>query len=425
MKKKLYLKITSLILVICCLLSTLLTATALIPFSELSILDKETNNEIISDSDISLEEYKLLPIITGEDTSLRTEKTKVFSCDDGSYIAATYTTPIHYQDDEGNWCEIDNALTFTQDTVITVDKNVTTTTLPLESNKHINLKNGNDTLSWSATANFSDRSQVSIEKDLIITQEKNTKKQISPDNLLREKDNIKKAMPLQTLETINNFSLNATNSLPTPIISDTLKKEISSTNESINNYNSDIIRGVNYGTSIVEYRNAFGENTSVRYTLSNRGVKEDVILYKESNFLSYSISIDKNNLIATQNDNGSIIFSDFDNISKFIIDSPVMYDAADTYSDSIAVEIEITESDFIITYTPDSEWLNSKERVYPIIVDPYIHQALEPDMSATFVGSNKPTTALNYETNLRIGDTTNSFRLVEKLSGGGGRINGL
>lgn len=48
--------------------------------------------------------------IVSEVTEMREESVKYFLCDDGSYIAATYAAPVHYNEN-GVWKEIDNTLT--------------------------------------------------------------------------------------------------------------------------------------------------------------------------------------------------------------------------------------------------------------------------------------------------------------------------
>ena len=42
---------------------------------------------------------------------LRTEEGKHFRLTDGSYLSVSYGTPVHYQDEEGQWQNIDNTLT--------------------------------------------------------------------------------------------------------------------------------------------------------------------------------------------------------------------------------------------------------------------------------------------------------------------------
>ena len=50
------------------------------------------------------------PLIIGEAEEKRTEDTKYFELDDGTTIAAVYAMPVHYQDENGAWQDIDNTL---------------------------------------------------------------------------------------------------------------------------------------------------------------------------------------------------------------------------------------------------------------------------------------------------------------------------
>ena len=45
-----------------------------------------------------------------EEASLREETVKQFRMSDGSYVAVQYDTPVHYQDGDGAWQDIDNTL---------------------------------------------------------------------------------------------------------------------------------------------------------------------------------------------------------------------------------------------------------------------------------------------------------------------------
>ena len=52
----------------------------------------------------------ILPGEIYEETSLREENVKHIHLQDGSYLAVTYASPVHYLDDEGQWQEIDSRL---------------------------------------------------------------------------------------------------------------------------------------------------------------------------------------------------------------------------------------------------------------------------------------------------------------------------
>lgn len=58
----------------------------------------------------SADNQELTAKIISEVTEKREESVKYFLCDDGSYVAATYSAPVHYIEN-GVWKEIDNTLT--------------------------------------------------------------------------------------------------------------------------------------------------------------------------------------------------------------------------------------------------------------------------------------------------------------------------
>ena len=50
------------------------------------------------------------PTVLGEITELREENVKHFRMDDGTYTAVAYDQPVHYEDANGTWQDIDNTL---------------------------------------------------------------------------------------------------------------------------------------------------------------------------------------------------------------------------------------------------------------------------------------------------------------------------
>ena len=88
----------------------------LVPLSVFS--EANTSDNSVSDS-LGLDDYNVEKAeeITRESDQevievkeLRSETVKHFRCEDGSYVAAQYNTPIHYLDDDKIWQDIDNTL---------------------------------------------------------------------------------------------------------------------------------------------------------------------------------------------------------------------------------------------------------------------------------------------------------------------------
>lgn len=95
MKKKLLVKrILSIIIAV-----TLLISAVPVSLAVQNLLTKETTSKIVR-----------------EVTELREESVKHFLCEDGSYIAATYSAPVHYKEN-GEWKEIDNSLSLDRTTL--------------------------------------------------------------------------------------------------------------------------------------------------------------------------------------------------------------------------------------------------------------------------------------------------------------------
>lgn len=87
--------------------STIYTKAAEL-FKEDSNLDEESSSNSANGADTSPEsEAEVL----FEDISLREESAKHFRLSDGTYVAAQYNYPVHFEDENGDWQDIDNALT--------------------------------------------------------------------------------------------------------------------------------------------------------------------------------------------------------------------------------------------------------------------------------------------------------------------------
>ena len=124
--------------------------------------------------------------------------------------------------------------------------------------------------------------------------------------------------------------------------------------------------------SSVLYQNAFGDKVDLQYTVAPSKIKEDVILRESSAFRSYTMNVDTNGLTAVKSENNTVEFLKTDGTSVFTIQTPYMYDSADECSYDIDIIIEQTGNIASVTYTPDSNWINSGERVYPITIDPSV-----------------------------------------------------
>ena len=105
-------KILSLILSVVTLLSVFSTATPVFAeeVTELTSESTENVNDVTVSSEETETEVNEEAEIVSEIEDMRTEYTKYFRMSDGSYMAAQYAQPVHYEEN-GEWKEYDYIIT--------------------------------------------------------------------------------------------------------------------------------------------------------------------------------------------------------------------------------------------------------------------------------------------------------------------------
>ncbi len=151
----------------------------------------------------------------------------------------------------------------------------------------------------------------------------------------------------------------------------------------------------------IRYNDVF-DNIDIQYTMTNMGVKEDIILLDKTDKDKYTYRLDKKGIIAKE-ENGSIVIykneeeetvsdnsvssntisdnSIYENeknsvsgndIPFAIITAPVMTDAVGAKSQNINLTLREKEDCYTIDLMPDKTWLNDADRVYPVMIDPTV-----------------------------------------------------
>lgn len=139
----------------------------------------------------------------------------------------------------------------------------------------------------------------------------------------------------------------------------------------------------------VNYKNIF-KNIDLNYTVDSNIVKENIIINDKADSAEFEFSINTKNLIAKQNENG-IKFYDINNQEKevFSIEKPYMYDKKGDDSRNIKLEFKEVEDGYKLKIVADKEWINSKDRTYPVVIDPIVNTSqVRTDIFDTFVRQN-------------------------------------
>lgn len=246
--------------------------------------------------------------VLSEDVSLRSKFSKHFLMSDGSYMAITYPEAVHEKID-GAWQEIDNTLSNTIDRYASANSSFPVSFTSANNEQMVSITSKGNQLAWSLKA---------IADDMIISGSKNSNIAISDRSSL-------------------GFEM------------------------------------AERAVSAIQYSQIFGriQDISVNYTVTHNKLEEDIIINERGSVDSFRMVMDAGKLVPRVNKDNSITFFDGDS-EVFNISPPYMCDAADNILNDFTVELTQQDKELWIDYIPAHGWLNSEERVYPILFDPAI-----------------------------------------------------
>ena len=249
--------------------------------------------------------------ILSEDTTLRDEYTKHFVLSDGSMLAASYSAPVHYYEDE-EWKDIDNTL---------VSENA---------------KTGSDI-----------RGFVNTESGV-----KYKFAQSSAEAALLEM-------------TADGYSVSW------ELVADknTVAASVTNPEEKNGNSDDDILSG-NKNISSVKYINILND-TDIEYILRGNDVKENITVKSAKDNYTYSFRIRVNGAALVLKEDGSIDVVKGGETVK-TIPAAFMTDAAGAYSADVETTL-VSESDgvYMLTVTADKTWVDSAQ--FPVTIDPQLN----------------------------------------------------
>ena len=255
------------------------------------------------------------PEIVSELTEMRDEYEKHFLMSDGTVAAAVYAESVHYRSD-GEWKEIDNSL---------ID--------------------GGETLHTSGESGF----YASFRKDAY-----------TGALVGISYEDVKLSWTVQVV---------GKNGIVTGLSKDTEAAQVRASDTGAEAYAAKNV------TSAVKYSKAFDTAGSIdlRYTVSQHKVEEDIILNRFSDFSAIRfVYYCGDDLTGVLKDDNRISFIDGNGEIKFNIAAPYMYDSKGETTNSFKIGIKNEGGICTVTVYPDSEWLASPDRAYPVVIDPSV-----------------------------------------------------
>lgn len=118
--------------------------------------------------------------------------------------------------------------------------------------------------------------------------------------------------------------------------------------------------------------NNVDEADDVQYTVTDNGVKEEIILeeWREKHQFSYQFSAEKYS--ATLESNQVIVRKKDKKKVLFVLSAPQMVDKSGETSDDITLSLKEQKDHYEMTIDASEEWLKDEKRAYPVRIDPTV-----------------------------------------------------
>lgn len=340
--------------------------------------------DLADSTTVKTEKFQAKPEILGEDISKREEFVKHFRMSDGSMKAVVYSDQIHYKNGD-KFSEIDNTL---------IEENVeyknTESPLKIRISKNFNdkkiasVKSDDHEISWNY---IKKNRKVKLTKKIKKINKKLDKSDINVDE--SEQRTTKK----ENLETTKNGEIETLSEHP--------KVEILAENEVAEEFEEvevsealdlqpEAVQIENLKTKTRKFANKKDEKTDVskahskakfknadpevdlEYAISGLKFKENIILNKKIDFEgdnSFDFQF-KTDLKIEKDNSENLNFKDQNGKTIFVMPKGSMWDSAEGFSNDVDYKFKKNENGYIISIIPDSAWINSPERQFPIFIDP-------------------------------------------------------
>lgn len=310
--------------------------------------------------------------VVGEEITLRGEDEKHFRLSDGSYLAVTYGTPVHYMDNSGNWQDIDNRPIMATD---------------MDGVASYQIANADRVTSFSSALTDGTIFSTSVGELSVSMQLLDSAQAI---NALSTAQMTADAEIITSVEAedIQVFSRNAVAELVENM-------EVYTADEEQEGWTISDLMPENLTSSIV-YEDVF-PGIDLRYEASGYDIKEEIIIHQPQNSYRYDFLLTLDGLTALMNEDGSIDLLDENDVVIYEIPAPYMIDGAGEFSVAVEYSILEVENGVILTVVADEEWINDSSREFPVTIDPSLNLAVytsnngeELNMYITYVKESEP-----------------------------------
>lgn len=389
---------------------------------------------------------------------------------DGSYLAAMYPDPVHYQTEDGEWQEIDNRLEevpvqedefFAQegeDEVVSEEHSETNSQPAQEANSAPEQKPGSSEADGSSQTVSEATEESTISSESVSSEVVSSQTESQPDDSLGNESTPVNTVPeaeeetqtvSQVLSAKSMEKADADDSTELQNKANTTKIKLSNklksgktvtvqTEEGKIRWGLDGAKKVKHQvvsnpqkldgddaflflqnlTSIVRYADIFPD-VDVEYILFSNRVKENIILKSRQAQQEFTETYEIGNLSVCQVDDKTIeLFDEKDpDTVVYTIRAPEMTDSNGESSMDITLSIvEQKKKYLVVQIQADGSWLDEKDRAYPVTLDPVMEvDQGKPNIEDVFLSSNMASQNLNNMGSVYVGRESANYGICRTL----------
>ena len=372
-------------------------------FTPEDVVLSEESEDIIAPFEELAAEESMPADISFEVEALREENIKQFRMNDGSYIAVQYATPVHYEDENGQWQDIDNTLYF--DSVNTA--------------KVYSARNGQEYLSFAANLQGSDLfstsfGDYSVHLSLFGTSadaEEDVTQTTSPEDSTLNPETSESASVSEATEPMPKQGVSE---ITTPTTTEDASYSVTQSDavfaEKALQFHGAVEAQIQDGSEAMSvsteaetsflpdtlsssllYENVY-DSVDLKYEVFGYNIKESIIVNQPRDCYEFSFVMQLDGLMPIMQEDGSILLVDDEQTPIYIIPAPYMIDSSNTYSDAAAYTLDnLADGKYLLCVEADAEWMNTAQ--FPVAIDPTIFklQSSNP-LSWSYIFSGNPAT---------------------------------
>ena len=313
-------------------------------------------------------------MIVEEEIALRGETEKHFRLSDGSYLAVMYGMPVHYQDTDGSWQDIDNSPLM----ITNADNSTSYQISNADKFTCFSSELTNGTIFSTSVGKYSVSMQMLDSAQL--TEERNSGQ--------RDVGSAEDMNLSTSEEVLQIFSSSAVAQIEESV--DLAVNDHGQRGWQMTDLTPEKLR------SSVIYENVF-QGVDLRYETQGYNIKEEIIIRNPQNNYQYDFLLKLEGLTAAMNSQGIIALVDKNGTVIYEIPAPYMFDGEGEYSEAVTYSLRTVKDGAILSISADESWINDANRKFPVVIDPTLNLIVnsnnnseDANMYITFVEENEP-----------------------------------